>query len=187
MSTFLRAWDWRLLISPRFSNSQSVLLASAVRIAQSLGLHRLGRPRRTLHERSSESMPEVIQKELGRRVWQQLVTQDWFSVPFSETYCQCQAGTRSRSKSTDLFSRCQPFAVFYQNTLTLWWRDYATGAAIDAHGHHVWQFSIQGCNSNARLAGPVVWGPFRYQVWANSHIRQDNARYSHFSVAILFE
>jgi hypothetical protein len=53
-------------------------------------------------------MSEVIQKELDRRVWQQLVTQDWFSVPFSETYCQCQAGTRPRNKSTDLSPGVNP-------------------------------------------------------------------------------
>jgi hypothetical protein len=29
-----------------------------------------------------------VQKEIGRRLWQQLATQDWFSVPFSETYCK---------------------------------------------------------------------------------------------------
>ncbi|PVH71544.1 hypothetical protein DL98DRAFT_503508, partial [Cadophora sp. DSE1049] len=70
-----------------FSNSQSVLLASAVRIAQSLGLHRLGKSRRATNESQAEDVAEKAQKELGRRLWQQLATQDWFSVPFSETYC----------------------------------------------------------------------------------------------------
>jgi hypothetical protein len=68
-----------------FSNSQSVMLASAVRIAQSLGLHRLSSPRR--RGQQPDITADVAQKELGRRLWQQLVTQDWFSVPFSETYC----------------------------------------------------------------------------------------------------
>lgn len=67
-----------------FSNSQSVLLASAVRIAQSLGLHRLSSSKKQLAQ--SESASKIVQKELGRRLWQQLVAQDWFSVPFSETY-----------------------------------------------------------------------------------------------------
>ncbi|KAK0116426.1 hypothetical protein ONS95_013445 [Cadophora gregata] len=70
-----------------FSNSQSVLLASAVRIAQSLGLHRLGKYRRTARESQIDDVTEKVQKELGKRLWQQLATQDWFSVPFSETYC----------------------------------------------------------------------------------------------------
>ena len=63
------------------SNTQSVLLASAGRIAQSLGLHRLG------PETTSSSSPERLRKlETGRRVFIQLCTQDWFQIPFSETY-----------------------------------------------------------------------------------------------------
>jgi hypothetical protein len=71
----------------RFSNSQSVLLASAVRVAQSLGLHRLGKPKRTSHEAQNETRTDMVQREVGKRIWQQLTTQDWFSVPFSESYC----------------------------------------------------------------------------------------------------
>ncbi|KAJ9157564.1 C6 zinc finger domain containing protein [Pleurostoma richardsiae] len=59
-----------------FSNMQSVMLAAAVRIAQSLGLHRLG----------PGAPGGVVQKETGRRVWSQLCSQDWFSIPFSESY-----------------------------------------------------------------------------------------------------
>ncbi|TVY93627.1 putative transcription factor [Lachnellula willkommii] len=70
-----------------FSNSQSVLLAAAVRIAQSLGLHRLGKPKSSAHENTNYDPAERVQQEIGRRVWQQLTIQDWFSVPFSETYC----------------------------------------------------------------------------------------------------
>jgi hypothetical protein len=62
------------------SNSQSVLLASAGRIAQSLGLHRLG-------PETISSDPEQLRKrEVGRRVFIQLCTQDWFQIPFSESY-----------------------------------------------------------------------------------------------------
>ncbi|TVY19089.1 putative transcription factor lepB [Lachnellula arida] len=71
----------------RFSNSQSVLLAAAVRIAQSLGLHRLGKPKSSTRENANYDPAERVQQEIGRRVWQQLTIQDWFSVPFSETYC----------------------------------------------------------------------------------------------------
>lgn len=61
------------------SNRQSVLLASAIRVAQSLGLHRLG------HE-TGERSSNLVKREIGRRVWSQLCVQDWFSIPFSETY-----------------------------------------------------------------------------------------------------
>lgn len=59
-----------------FSNLQSIHLAAAVRIAQSLGLHRL----------TAEVPGSEIEKESGRRVWAQLCSQDWFNIPFSETY-----------------------------------------------------------------------------------------------------
>ncbi|KIX95335.1 uncharacterized protein Z520_08852 [Fonsecaea multimorphosa CBS 102226] len=58
------------------SNAQSVMLASAVRIAQSLGLHRL----------DDEAPGHGVELETGRRVWQELCTQDWFSTAFSESY-----------------------------------------------------------------------------------------------------
>ncbi|KAI1854982.1 hypothetical protein JX265_012337 [Neoarthrinium moseri] len=59
-----------------FSSTQSIHLAAAVRIAQSLGLHRL----------TSDASGSEVEKETGRRVWSQLCSQDWFSLPFSETY-----------------------------------------------------------------------------------------------------
>ena len=64
------------------SNSQSILLASAGRIAQSLGLHRLG-PENAAGATSKE---QLRQREAGRRVFNQLCTQDWFQIPFSESY-----------------------------------------------------------------------------------------------------
>lgn len=66
------------------SDSQSILLASAVRIAQSLGLHRLT---------DSAKGPMA---ERGRRVWCQLCTQDWFGTPFSESYSINPLNSESR-------------------------------------------------------------------------------------------
>ncbi|KAL6352301.1 hypothetical protein LRP88_14414 [Fusarium phalaenopsidis] len=60
-----------------FSNSQSIHLAAAVRIAQSLSLHRLG---------DEASRINTMDREIGRRVWCQLCYQGWFSIPFSESY-----------------------------------------------------------------------------------------------------
>ncbi|KAL2829436.1 hypothetical protein BDW59DRAFT_159027 [Aspergillus cavernicola] len=61
------------------SNSHSVMLATAVRIAQTLGLHRLG-------SGAQDTPNNMVRKEIGRRVWTELCIQDWFSVPFSESY-----------------------------------------------------------------------------------------------------
>ncbi|KAJ5184730.1 hypothetical protein N7491_007401 [Penicillium cf. griseofulvum] len=62
-----------------FSNSHSVKLASAVRIAQSLGMHRLG-------AETDDHPSNRVRKEIGRRLWTELCIQDWFSIPFSESY-----------------------------------------------------------------------------------------------------
>lgn len=64
------------------SNSQSVLLAAAGRIAQSLGLHRL----EAGASRDVAGTDQLRKLEAGKRVFIQLCTQDWFSIPFSETY-----------------------------------------------------------------------------------------------------
>ncbi|PCH03728.1 Protein of unknown function DUF3468 [Penicillium occitanis (nom. inval.)] len=60
------------------SNSHSVMLATAVRISQSLGFHRLGSP-------SEDHPANTVRREIGRRVWSELCIQDWFSIPFSES------------------------------------------------------------------------------------------------------
>lgn len=62
-----------------YSNGLSVLLASAVRVAQGLGLHQLG-------DGQDDHTDHLIERETGRRVWCQLCTQDWFSIPFTESY-----------------------------------------------------------------------------------------------------
>ncbi|KAJ5092973.1 hypothetical protein N7456_008834 [Penicillium angulare] len=61
------------------SNGFSVLLASAVRIAQGLGLHQL-------EDKGQLSPSNTVTREIGRRVWCQLCIQDWFSIPFTESY-----------------------------------------------------------------------------------------------------
>ena len=59
-----------------FSNTHSIYLAVVIRIAQGLGLHRI----------LDESPTTLVDKECGRRLWSQLCCQDWFSIPFSDTY-----------------------------------------------------------------------------------------------------
>lgn len=61
------------------SNSFSVLLASAVRIAQGLGLHQLDGDNKV-------NCVDPVSQEIGRRIWCQLCIQDWFSIPFTESY-----------------------------------------------------------------------------------------------------
>ncbi|KAK4943716.1 hypothetical protein LTR10_016813 [Elasticomyces elasticus] len=75
-----------------FSNTQSTLLGAALKIAQGLGLQRLGPEDETASTIGASLMltaaqrDKVIKRETGRRVWAQLCIQDWFSIPFSEMY-----------------------------------------------------------------------------------------------------
>ena len=77
-----------------FSNEQFLLLGSAVKIAQSLGLQRIGpdsddvkyRPGCSNLVLSPAHRERLIKRETGRRLWAQLCLQDWFSIPYSEMY-----------------------------------------------------------------------------------------------------
>ncbi|QGA19014.1 hypothetical protein EYB26_006699 [Talaromyces marneffei] len=72
------------------SDRISVLLASAVRIAQCLCLHRLGSDPRentnTVEESPRAMQQRLIDREISKRVWWFLVRQDWLQIPFNNTY-----------------------------------------------------------------------------------------------------
>ncbi|KAI2477948.1 Fungal-trans domain containing protein [Pyrenophora tritici-repentis] len=91
------------------SSSQSILLASAGRIAQSLGLHRLGQ------ETAINTTPkeQLREREAGRRVFNQLCTQDWFQIPFSESYALnprfCQTAKLMNCNDDDMVP--QPLSI----------------------------------------------------------------------------
>lgn len=59
--------------------SENALIATGIRIAQNLGLHRLGGEAEGLSE-------GLISREMGRRVWHALTRQDDFFIPFVESY-----------------------------------------------------------------------------------------------------
>lgn len=73
-----------------FSNTQSTLHGAALKIAQGLGLQRLGPEADESilndHDLTPAKREKIIRREVGRRVWGQLCNQDWFSIPFSEMY-----------------------------------------------------------------------------------------------------
>lgn len=77
-----------------FSNEQSVLLGSALKIAQSIGLQRIYpdeddvkyTPGHVQCVSSLTHRERLIKRETGRRLWSQICAQDWFSIPFSEMY-----------------------------------------------------------------------------------------------------
>ncbi|KAJ9142975.1 Fungal transcriptional regulatory protein, N-terminal [Pleurostoma richardsiae] len=68
------------------SNSHYILLGSAIRIAQCLGLDKLKEKPPALTQASHDAWKSAITLHVGRRVWWQLIIQDYFAVPFSDTY-----------------------------------------------------------------------------------------------------
>lgn len=60
--------------------SQNVLIATGIRIAQNLGLPQLG------GERPYGVSEGFVTREIGRRVWFELIRQDYFFIPFTESY-----------------------------------------------------------------------------------------------------
>ena len=60
------------------SSELTVLLGAAQKIAQSLGLDRLGPD---VANDSEEQKHLFLQQEIGRRIWSQLCVQDWMSLP----------------------------------------------------------------------------------------------------------
>lgn len=68
------------------SNLNAVLSSAGVRIAQCLGLHKIA-DGPSLSVDPSEVWHEIIERETGKRVWCQLVIQDHFAIPFTDSYC----------------------------------------------------------------------------------------------------
>ncbi|PYI28707.1 hypothetical protein BP00DRAFT_350408 [Aspergillus indologenus CBS 114.80] len=67
------------------SQLNATLFKAAVRIAECLGVHRI----REAHGSSlntEEGWIETAQREVGKRVWCQMVIQDHFAIPFTNTY-----------------------------------------------------------------------------------------------------
>ena len=68
------------------SDRISVLLASACRIAQCLGLHRLGPDEAVYENHPDICATKLINREVSKRVWWFLVRQDWLQIPYNNTY-----------------------------------------------------------------------------------------------------
>ncbi|KAJ5419427.1 C6 transcription factor [Penicillium crustosum] len=67
----------------------STLMGSAIRIAQSLGIHRLGSDKTGSVVKSTErgkAKKQLTDREISKRVWWFLIRQDWLQIPFINTY-----------------------------------------------------------------------------------------------------
>ncbi|RAL13470.1 uncharacterized protein BO97DRAFT_39309 [Aspergillus homomorphus CBS 101889] len=67
------------------SQLNATLFKAAVRIAECLGIHRIREPHGA-YMNTEETWIETVEREVGKRVWCQMVIQDHFAIPFTDTY-----------------------------------------------------------------------------------------------------
>ncbi|PTU25114.1 hypothetical protein P175DRAFT_0426655, partial [Aspergillus ochraceoroseus IBT 24754] len=87
------------------SQLNATLFNAAVRIAECLGLHRIN----DAAPDTQEEWIERVQREVGKRVWCQLVIQDNFAISFTDTYSisptQYSTGPPLNADDSDLVER----------------------------------------------------------------------------------
>lgn len=92
------------------SDLLSSLLAIGIKMAQTLGLHQLGGPTKAIealgasHETSKlgYGREQLIEVELGKRIWWALVQEDWFAIPFRGVWGQLYSPSSSSPSPTHL-------------------------------------------------------------------------------------
>ncbi len=67
------------------SDLNATLSAAAIRLSQCMGLHKISEPLWSKIE-TSEQWHETVERELGKRVWCQIVIQDHFGLCFTDSY-----------------------------------------------------------------------------------------------------
>ena len=68
------------------SQLNATLFSAAIRMAECLGLHKIDKDDVLSSDTHSEIWHEALEKEVGRRVWLQMVIQDHFAIPFTDSY-----------------------------------------------------------------------------------------------------
>ncbi|KAJ5683120.1 hypothetical protein N7462_006285 [Penicillium macrosclerotiorum] len=67
------------------SQLNATMFNAAVRIAECLGLHKIKEHPASLTH-TKDQWEERVEREVGRRVWCQMIIQDHFAIPFTDTY-----------------------------------------------------------------------------------------------------
>lgn len=67
------------------SQLNATMFNAAVRIAECLGLHKIKDHPSSLAQ-TQDQWEERVEREVGRRVWCQMIIQDHFAIPFTDTY-----------------------------------------------------------------------------------------------------
>ncbi|KAF7718611.1 Fungal Zn(2)-Cys(6) binuclear cluster domain-containing protein [Penicillium ucsense] len=67
------------------SQLNATMFNAAVRIAECLGLHKI-KDHPSCMTQSQDQWEERVEREVGKRVWCQMIIQDHFAIPFTDTY-----------------------------------------------------------------------------------------------------
>ncbi|CAG8904118.1 unnamed protein product [Penicillium egyptiacum] len=67
------------------SQLNATLFNAAVRIAECLGIHKI-QDQSTKLAQNKDEWDEKVEKEVGKRIWCQMIIQDHFAIPFTDTY-----------------------------------------------------------------------------------------------------
>ncbi|RMJ03376.1 hypothetical protein CDV36_015100 [Fusarium kuroshium] len=85
-----------------FSDFNAILVGAAIRIAHCLGLHMIPDTREARVTDNTDQWYAVVEAEVGRRCWMQLVIQDYFQIPFTQTYAHCITERPSNCHDEDM-------------------------------------------------------------------------------------
>lgn len=67
------------------SQLNATLFSSAIRMAECLGLHKI-KDGSLNNLSTADAWQDTLQKEIGRRIWLQMIIQDHFAIPFTDSY-----------------------------------------------------------------------------------------------------
>ncbi|KAJ0299207.1 hypothetical protein Brms1b_013216 [Colletotrichum noveboracense] len=68
------------------SQLNATLFSAAIRMAECLGIHKITDGSSLDLQTPEEIWDDTLQREVGRRVWLQMVIQDHFAIPFTDSY-----------------------------------------------------------------------------------------------------
>lgn len=68
------------------SQLNATLFSAAIRISECLGLHKISDDGPEDSNLSPEDVEDAMEKEIGRRIWLQMIIQDHFAIPFTDSY-----------------------------------------------------------------------------------------------------
>lgn len=94
------------------SQLNATLFNAGVRIAECLGIHKI-QPHLSGANHNKEAWEEKIEREVGRRVWCQMIIQDHFAIPFTDSYSisPTQFSTDPPMNADDHDLQNKPFSI----------------------------------------------------------------------------